>query len=101
MKLFDIWIPQTATCQKLEAKLYAFAKHEIAYWVKGKIEKVPRDIRRAYSGKITTSSEKDWSQQVEHMQVPKRRDQVSGGVSVPCRHATPVANVLWKPLKIQ
>ena len=33
VKLFDIWIPQTATCQKLEAKLlrYAFAKHEIAY----------------------------------------------------------------------
>ena len=33
------------------------------------------------------------------MQVPKGRDQVSGGVSVPCRHATPVANVLWKHLK--
>ena len=33
VKHFDIWIPQTATCQKLEAKLlrYAFAKHEIAY----------------------------------------------------------------------
>ena len=31
-----------------------------------------------------TSSTKDWSQQVEHMQVPKGRDQVSGGVSVPC-----------------
>ena len=25
------------------------------------------------------------------------RDQVSGGVSVPCQLATPVANVLWKP----
>ena len=45
-----------------------------------------------------TSSEKDWSQQVEHMQVPKGRDQVSGGVSVPCRHATPVADVQWKPI---
>ena len=32
------------------------------------------------------------------MQVPKGRDQVSGGVSVPCRHATPVADALWKPL---
>ena len=34
LKLFDIWIPQTATCQKLEAKLlrYAFAKHEVEYW---------------------------------------------------------------------
>ena len=49
----------------------------------------------------TTSSEKDWSQQVEHMLVQKGRDQVSGGVSVPYRHATPVANVLWKPLKIR
>ena len=51
--------------------------------------------------KLTTSSENDWSQQVEHMQVPKGRDQVSGGVSVPCRHATPIANALWKPLKIR
>ena len=34
VKLFDISIPQTATCQKLEAKSmrYAFGKHEIAYW---------------------------------------------------------------------
>ena len=34
VKLFDICIPQTATCQTLAAKLlrYAFAKHEIAYW---------------------------------------------------------------------
>ena len=33
VKLFDIWIQQTVTCQKLEAKLlrYGFAKHEIAY----------------------------------------------------------------------
>ena len=26
------------------------------------------------------------------------QDQVSGGVSVPCRHATPVADAPWKPL---
>ena len=39
-----------------------------------------------------------WSQQVE--QVPKV-SQVSGGVSVPCRHATPVANVVLKPFKIR
>ena len=26
------------------------------------------------------------------------QDQVSGGVSVPCRHATPVADALWKPV---
>ena len=28
------------------------------------------------------------------------QDQVSGGVSVLCRHAAPVAIVLWKPLAI-
>ena len=32
------------------------------------------------------------------MQVPKGRDQVSGGVSVPCQHATPVADAPWKPI---
>ena len=32
------------------------------------------------------------------MQVLKGRDQVSGGVSVPCRHATPVADAIWKPI---
>ena len=26
------------------------------------------------------------------------QDQVSGGVSVPCRHATPAAYALWKPI---
>ena len=36
---------------------------------------------------------------LEHIQVPKvGQDQVSGGVSVPCRHATPVADVLLKPV---
>ena len=30
------------------------------------------------------------------MQVPKGLDQVSGGASVPCWHATPVADALWK-----
>ena len=28
---------------------------------------------------------KDWSQQSEHMQLPKGRDQASGGLNVPCR----------------
>ena len=32
------------------------------------------------------------------MQVPKGRDQVSGELSVPCRHATPVADAPWKPI---
>ena len=34
MNLFDIWIPQSATWQKLQATLlrYVFANHESAYW---------------------------------------------------------------------
>ena len=39
-----------------------------------------------------------WCQHVEHTQIQKGQDQVSEGVSVACRHATPVASVLWKPL---
>ena len=42
-----------------------------------------------------------WSQQLEHKQVPQwGRNQVSGRVSVPCWHATPVAHAPWKPLII-
>ena len=41
------------------------------------------------------------SQQLELKQVQERgRNQVSGRVSVPCWHATPVANTPWKPLII-
>ena len=32
------------------------------------------------------------------MQVPNGRDQMSGGVSVPCQQATPVADARWKPI---
>ena len=41
-----------------------------------------------------------WSQQLEHKSHNGRRNQVSGRVSVPCWHATPVANAPWKPLLI-
>ena len=44
----------------------------------------------------------NWCQELEQKQVPKRgRNQVSGKVSVPCWHATSVANALWKPLVIR
>ena len=33
-----------------------------------------------------------------HASLKVGQDQVSGGVSVPCRHATPVADALWKPI---
>ena len=36
---------------------------------------------------------------IENVKSPKvGQDQVSGGVSVPCRHDTPVADALWKPI---
>ena len=34
--------------------------NELYFILQSKIEKVPRHIRRAESGKITTSSEKGW-----------------------------------------
>ena len=38
---------------------------------------------------------------LEHLQAPEvGQDQVSGGVSVPCRHATPAADALWKPITV-
>ena len=36
-----------------------------------------------------------------HASPKVRQDQVSGGVSDLCWHATPVANVLWKPRMIR
>ena len=35
-----------------------------------------------------------------HASPKEEQDQVSGGVSVLCRHVTPVANVIWKPRTI-
>ena len=64
-----------------------------------------RESTEGYSKSIVLENndvwKKVWSQQVKHMQVRKGRGQVSGGVSVPCRHDTPAANVLWKPLNIR
>ena len=45
-----------------------------------------------------TSSE-DIGLNIRTLASPKLgQDQVSGGVSVPFRHATPVADALWKPI---
>ena len=56
---------------------------------------VPRDVRnKTSSGDIGLNIRTHASPKVG-------KDQVSGGVSVPCWHAAPVANVLWKPLAIR
>ena len=39
-----------------------------------------------------------WPQQENICKSQMGQDQVSGGVSVPCWHATPVADALWKPI---
>ena len=52
------------------------------------------------SGDKTRSGENDFN--IRTLASPKvGQDQVSGGVSVLCWHAAPVANVLWKPLAIR
>ena len=38
------------------------------------------------------------SRNLEHRQVLKRGNQVSGRVSASCWHATPVAGAPWKPI---
>ena len=66
--------------------------------VQSKIEKVPRGIRGEKSSKDMASS-RNWSQQLKISKSQNGgRNQVSGRVSVPCRHATPVADALWKPV---
>ena len=39
-----------------------------------------------------------WSQQKNICKSHMGQDQVSRGVSVPCQHATPVADAQWKPI---
>ena len=58
---------------------------------------VPRDFRNS---KVPSSG--DIGLNIRTLASPKvGQDQVSGGVSVLCWHAAPVANVLWKPLAIR
>ena len=46
--------------------------------------------------KIRQVWDKVWSQQVEYMPFPIGTAPGSGGVSVHCRHASPVADTKWK-----
>ena len=69
--------------------------------IKGTVEKVPRGIRGEKSSKDMASS-RNLVSAIGAQASPKTegRNQVSGRVSVPCWHATPVANAPWKPLMI-
>ena len=69
------------------------ANHSIS--IKAKTE-VPRDVRNSKSRNKTSSG--DIGLNIRTLASPEvGQDQVSGGVSVLCWHAAPVANVLWKP----
>ena len=74
-------------------------------WCRGrnisKIEKVPRGIRGEKSSKDMASS-RNLVSTIGAFRKSQNggRNQVSGRVSVPCWHATPVANAPWKPLII-
>ena len=61
---------------------------------------VPRDVRNSKVGDKTSSGE--FGLDIRTHASPKvGQDQVSGGVSVLCWHAAPVAYVLWKPCTIR
>ena len=63
-------------------------------------KEVLRDVRNSKVRNKTSSGEIGLN--IRTLPSPKvGQDQVSGGVSVLCWHATPVANVLWKPLAIR
>ena len=91
---------------KIEAVLIYQSMHRFDAFhrvdIQSKIEKVPRGIRVENSSKDMASSRN----LVSTIGAPASskmggRNQVSGRVSVPCWHATPIANAPWKPLIIR
>ena len=71
----------------------------------GKVLQAVLEAKEKYRGmlEIQKSGDKTRSGEIglyirTHASPKVGQDQVSGGVSVPCRHATPVADVLWKPI---
>ena len=57
---------------------------------------VPRDIRKFKVHKHDILER--LVSTLEHMHVQIGQDKVSGGVRIPCWHATSAANALWKPM---
>ena len=95
-------IPMGTNCdpRQIYIVLYSyeaeFTQSLLSVGKKGKTE-VQRDVRNSKSGNKTSSREIGIN--IRTFASPEvGQDQVSGGVSVLCWHAAPVANVLWKPL---
>ena len=78
--------------------IYPNSKYCTLYVSRSELSKteVPRDVRNS---KVREQDKflRDWSQRKTHASPKVGQDQVSGGESVLCWHAAPVANVLWKP----
>ena len=75
----------------------AYKKEELWASPMEQIEKVPRDVRLAWSRKITTSSGKVFISKSKAYARPKWDKQGIQRSERPCRHATPVANVYKSP----
>ena len=73
----------------VEPKLFSIRKRE-----------VPRDVRNSKVRRQDNSGEIGLDIRT-HASPKVGQDQVSGGVSVLCWHAAPVAYVLWKPCTIR
>ena len=80
----------------------------VEYRVKIPPETYSRSKKQNYRGMFETqksgnkTSSGEIGLNIRTLSSPKLgQDQVSGGVSVLCWHAAPVANVLWKPLAIR
>ena len=78
------------------------------YTVTSSIDQTLHQAKQKYRGMFETqksrnkTSSGDIGLNIRTLASPKQgQDQVSGGVSVLCWHAAPVANVLWKPLAIR
>ena len=67
----------------------------------GKIEVVPRDIQGEKSRKDTASSLKNWSQQLEHKQVPLGAEQGVRKGKYSLLACNTRCNAPWKPLVIR
>ena len=81
--------------------------HRKSEELRRKFEKVARGIQGLKSRTYIESSEKNWSQRLEHHMYICRKcrkggwNQVSGRTHVPCWHATPFENVPLTPFVIR
>ena len=81
----------------IESPITFILSFYLRLWFQHRKREVPRVFEIQKSGDKTSSGEIGLDIRT-HASPKVGQDQVSGGVSVPCWHATPVANALWKPI---